>query len=136
MAIAYSDLTADPTRQTRYQSFAANQVNYALGENPYGRSYMLGFGNNPMRAVHHSTAYAPTAGWANFNPSSPLYQPYPQHILYGGLLGGPGQQDQFTEDVTNYITNEVAIDYNAGLTGVLARLYATKGGNPLTNFPS
>jgi Glycosyl hydrolase family 9/Legume lectin domain/PA14 domain len=136
MAIAYSDLTPDTTRQTRYQSFAANQVNYALGENPYGRSYMLGFGNNPMRAVHHSTAYAPTAGWANFNPTSPLYQPFPRYTLYGGLLGGPGQQDQFTEDVTNYVTNEVAIDYNAGLTGVLARLYATKGGNPLTNFPT
>ncbi|MBD2327710.1 glycoside hydrolase family 9 protein [Alkalinema sp. FACHB-956] len=131
VALAYSDLVSDTAVKSRYENFAVRQVNYALGDNPYGRSYMLGFGANPMTSVHHSTANGPWAGWNQFTSSTK-----PRHILYGALLGGPNQQDGFTEDMTNYQTNEVAIDYNAGLTGALARLYSLYGGNPLASFPA
>ena len=39
------------------------------------------------------------------------------------------------DDRTNYITNEVALDYNAGFTGALARAVMQYGGQPLANFP-
>jgi hypothetical protein len=39
------------------------------------------------------------------------------------------------DDRTNYVTNEVALDYNAAFTGALARLAQQYGGAPLANFP-
>jgi endoglucanase len=132
IALAYSDQITDPGLKQRYLDFARAQVNYALGDNPYNRSYVLGFGSNPMQSVHHSTAFGRADGWDSFNSATK-----PRHILYGGLLGGPDVQDKFTEDVTNYVTNEVALDYNAGYTGAIARLAKLYGGgSALTNFPT
>ena len=34
--------------------FAASQINYILGDG--GRSYMVGFGNNPPQRAHHEAA--------------------------------------------------------------------------------
>ena len=39
------------------------------------------------------------------------------------------------DDRTNYITNEVALDYNAGFTDARARAVMQYGGQPLANFP-
>ena len=46
----------------------------------------------------------------------------PFQILYGALVGGPNQNDQYTDDRGDYIANEVACDYNAGWQGTLAAL--------------
>ena len=43
-------------------------------------------------------------------------------ILYGALVGGPNENDQYTDDRGDYIANEVACDYNAGWQGTLAAL--------------
>ncbi|NEQ86714.1 MAG: glycosyl hydrolase family 9, partial [Moorea sp. SIO2I5] len=39
--------------------------------------------------------------------------------------GGPSEPDDnaYVDDRTNYAINEVALDYNAGFTGALARMY-------------
>ena len=37
----------------RYRDFGRQQVDYILGANPGGRSYVVGFGNNPPRNPHH-----------------------------------------------------------------------------------
>lgn len=42
------------------------------------------------------------------------------HTLYGAMVGGPGQVDDYTDDRGNYVNNEVACDYNAGLQGAVA----------------
>jgi len=56
--------------------------------------------------------------------------------LYGALAGGPLEpNDEFEDDRSDFIANEVATDYNACFTGNLVRLYSEYGGNPLTNFP-
>ncbi|NER84336.1 MAG: glycosyl hydrolase family 9, partial [Leptolyngbya sp. SIO1D8] len=57
------------------------------------------------------------------------------NILFGALVGGPSSPDDFAyeDSRTNYITNEVALDYNAGFTGALARMVDTFGGNPLSD---
>ena len=41
---------------------------------------------------------------------------------------GPGDDDSYVDVRTDYIKNEVAVDYNAGFTGALAALNA----NPFT----
>jgi len=35
-------------------------MDYILGKNPEGRSYMVGFGNNPPTQAHHRGASVPT----------------------------------------------------------------------------
>ena len=44
------------------------------------------------------------------------------HVLDGALVGGPDQHDTYVDDRSNYKTNEVACDYNAGFQSALAGL--------------
>ena len=53
--------------------------------------------------------------WSTFASSDPN-----PHILYGALVGGPDANDVYVDDRTDYVTNEVACDYNAGFQGALA----------------
>jgi endoglucanase len=38
------------------------------------------------------------------------------------LVGGPDSNDNYNDDRTNYVSNEVATDYNAGFQGAVAGL--------------
>jgi hypothetical protein len=58
-----------------------------------------------------------------------------RHILYGALCGGPGADDSYNDDITDYTRNEVTDDYNAGFVGALAKMYSMYGGEPLANWP-
>ena len=42
------------------------------------------------------------------------------NILYGALIAGPALNGTYTDDRTDYVSNEVATDYNAGFQGALA----------------
>ncbi|MEM1297609.1 MAG: glycoside hydrolase family 9 protein, partial [Verrucomicrobiota bacterium] len=126
-AFVYADNVADPSG--RYSSFAASQINYMLGNNPDSRSYLCGFGNNPPINPHHRTAHG---AWSNNLQGPPVNS---RHVLYGALVGGPNASDEYTDDRGNYITNEVALDYNAGFQGALARMYLDNGGFIDPNFP-
>jgi endoglucanase len=131
VALAYSDWlrTRDSARATTYHDFAVRQIDYALGDNPRGASYEAGFGVNPPRNPHHRTAHG---SWAD-SITDPVAS---RHVLYGALVGGPSAaNDAYTDDRSNYTMNEVALDYNAGFTGALARLYGEYGGAPLASFP-
>jgi endoglucanase len=55
----------------------------------------------------------------------PSGQPNPQ-VLHGALVGGPDRQDNFVDDRTDYIQNEVATDYNAGFQSAVAALQKLK----------
>jgi endoglucanase len=131
VALTYSDWlkARDSVRATRYHDFAVRQIGYALGDNPRKSSYVVGFGANPPRNPHHRTAHG---SWAD-SITEPVTN---RHVLYGALVGGPsGPNDAYTDDRSNYTMNEVALDYNAGFTSALGRLYAEYGGSPLTSFP-
>ncbi len=129
MAFIYADRVGDVG--TRYRDFAKAQINYMLGDNPNSRSYVVGFGNNPPINPHHRAAHG---SWSN-NISNPVNN---RHVLYGALVGGPSAASDtaYTDDRTNYVTNEVALDYNAGFTGALARMASEYGGAPLAGFPA
>ncbi len=129
VALVYSDViaTENPTKSTTYRDFGISQINYALGDNPNNRSYVVGYGVNPPINPHHRTAHG---SWAN----SIGVPDDNRHILYGALVGGPGSpNDEYVDDRGDYIANEVACDYNAGFTGALARLITLYGGTPQTN---
>jgi len=128
LALVYSDQLTDPVKKQRYHDFAKKQIDYALGANPRNSSYVVGFGNNSPRNVHHRTAHGSWSDNINDPPTS-------RHILYGALVGGPDTSDNYTDNRGDFTKNEVATDYNAGFTGALARLYSEFGGQPLANFP-
>src|SRR5690606_4995682 len=103
--------------------------NYALGQNPLNRSFVVGFGTNAPRNPHHRTAHG---SWTD-SLSSPADN---RHILYGALVGGPmTANDQYTHHRNDYVMNAVATDYIAGFTSALARLVGEFGGTPIGNFP-
>lgn len=114
----------------RYRDFALRQIRYMLGDNPRRSSYVVGFGVNPPRNPHHRAAHGSTTN----NINDPVEN---RHILYGALVGGPSAPDDnaYVDDRTNYISNEVALDYNAAFTGALAALVEEHGGTPLADFP-
>jgi endoglucanase len=128
LALVYSDQLSDATKKQRYHDFAVRQINYALGQNPRNSSYVVGFGVNPPRNVHHRTGHG---SWSD-NINDPVTS---RHILYGALVGGPDTNDAYTDNRQDFTKNEVATDYNAGFTSALARLYQEFGGQPLANFP-
>ena len=115
----------DQARQKAYLTFAESQCNYALGSS--GRSFVVGFGENAPQHPHHRTAQG---SWCD-NMNEPGSH---RHTLYGALVGGPDANDGYDDSVSNYTTNEVADDYNAGFTGLLAYMYSKYHGQTLKDF--
>ncbi|XP_069943511.1 uncharacterized protein [Cherax quadricarinatus] len=102
------------------RSWGQGQINYILGDT--GRSFVVGYGVNPPKRPHHRSSSCPSMpgschdGWAEKQEG-----PNPQ-TLYGALVGGPSEDDTYTDDRIDYIHNEVACDYNAAFVGALAAL--------------
>lgn len=102
-----------------FREFARKQIHYMLGNS--GRSFMVGFGNNPPERPHHRSSSCPLSPapctWDNFNSPAPNPQ-----TLYGALVGGPGKNDEYVDNRKDFIKNEVATDYNAGFQSAVAGL--------------
>ncbi|XP_051182138.1 endoglucanase 15 [Lolium perenne] len=116
-------------------AFVKSQVNYILGDNPRGTSYMVGYGLNYPRQVHHRGAsivsiktdpsfvncqegYSSWYGKQSGNPN----------LLEGAIVGGPDEYDDFADERNNYEQTEAATYNSAPLLGVLARLAGACGG--------
>ncbi|MBV9380610.1 MAG: cellulose binding domain-containing protein, partial [Streptosporangiaceae bacterium] len=81
------------------------------------------------RYPHNSTAHD---SWAD-NLTTPAQT---RHLDYGLLVGGPSSNnDQYTDQRSNYQETEGALDYNALFSGDLAALTQQYGGTPAANFP-
>ena len=126
LAVTYSNSDVCPKdKKNTYHDFAVDQINYCLGST--GFSYEIGFGDDYPVHPHHRTSQG--------SPSNNMNDPADaRHILCGALVGGPDANDGYTDEVSNYTTNEVADDYNAGFVGALAALYAEYGGQTLVNY--
>ncbi len=131
LAFVYSDWVSDPAKQKNARSFAEKQILYMLGDNPRNSSYVIGFGNNPPQHPHHRTSHGSWADSQNVPENH-------RHILYGALVGGPSSTDAYTDSIGDYVSNEVATDYNAGFTGALAKMMILhgQGRQPLPTFPA
>ncbi|AWB46889.1 endoglucanase [Paenibacillus sp. CAA11] len=130
LAFVYADWETDPVKKQTARSFAEKQILYMLGDNPRNSSYVVGYGNNSPQHPHHRTAHG---SWAD-SQSVPSEH---RHVLYGALVGGPSKTDAYTDSIGDYVSNEVAIDYNAAFTGALAKMAILhgKGQEPLAQFP-
>ncbi|XP_077869188.1 endoglucanase E-4-like [Saccoglossus kowalevskii] len=106
-------------RRTPYRQFAKDQLHYILGDT--GRSYVCGFGENPPVQPHHRSSSCPDlpekCAWNSFGSPDPNPQ-----ILYGALVGGPDENDDYEDARADYYKNEVTLDYNAGMQSAVAGL--------------
>jgi endoglucanase len=109
------------TRDDRYRDAALSNLDYLLGRNGTGYSFLTGFGDRTPRFLHHRPSEA-----------DGLAEPVP------GLLAGgpnPGQQDRcsyasdlpgksYVDDTCSYASNEIAINWNAPLVYLAGALEA------------
>ncbi|KAL0763997.1 endoglucanase 23-like [Brassica napus] len=102
------------------------QVDYVLGDNPAKLSYMVGYGDQYPRQIHHRGASIPSVkvqrnafgcllGWNIFKSPNP-----DPNILVGAVIGGPDVDDSFIGKRTNASDTEPTTYINAPLVGVFA----------------
>ena len=124
LCLVYGKINADKstTDVGKVKEFGRDQINTMLGDESKGeRSYVVGYGFNYPKKPHHRSSSCPTTGSCTWDQ---LYAegPNPQ-ILYGALVGGAKDESgNYVDDRDDYISNEVAVDYNAGFQSALAGL--------------
>jgi endoglucanase len=140
-ALVYrKNFPSDP-ESSQFTDWAMGQMNYLMGDNPAKWSYIVGFGSNVpyvgsevgggATAASHPHQGGAQGSLTN-NQSVPLTD---NHILWGALVGGPSSSDQPDDVTTDFVLNEVAVDYNAALVGALAGLYQYYGqSQAMTSF--
>ncbi|XP_077226706.1 endoglucanase 19-like [Tasmannia lanceolata] len=116
-------------------AFAQSQMDYILGDNPRATSYMVGYGSNYPRQVHHrassivsikvNPSFVSCRGGYNTWYSRKMSDP---NLLVGAIVGGPDAYDNFADERDNYEQTEPATYNNAPLLGILSRLSSGKGG--------
>ncbi|KAJ0029916.1 hypothetical protein Pint_13659 [Pistacia integerrima] len=112
-------------------AFAKQQIDYVLGKNPEGRSYMVGFGKNPPTQAHHRGASVPKT-IANSNVSCSMSfvywyskdEPNPNELT-GAIVGGPDRSDRFIDKRWDSSNTEPCTYVNSAAVGVLAKLAAS-----------
>lgn len=101
-------------------------MDYILGSNPLGMSYMVGYGKKfPQRIHHRASSLPPSAshperipcagGNKYFQSSSPN-----PNLLVGAVVGGPDIKDSFADSRADYVYSEPTTYINAPLVGLLA----------------
>ena len=86
-------------REEEGKIFAESQINYILGDT--GRSYVVGWGENPPTHCFHKAARCPDP--PAVCDSNTIDNPGPNpHVVHGALVGGPDKNDNFENDQTTY----------------------------------
>ncbi|XP_042428260.1 endoglucanase 16-like [Zingiber officinale] len=114
-------------------SFVKVQVDYMLGSNPLGMSYMVGFGRKYPKRVHHRAAS--TISYKKDGSFIGCAQGYDKwfgrrkenpNILIGAIVGGPNAKDRFKDMRENYMQTEACTYNTAPMVGVFAKLHHLK----------
>lgn len=102
------------------------QVDYILGDNPMGMSYMVGYGSRYPRRIHHRGSSLPSVeahpARIACKAGSRYYQtPNPNpNLLVGAVVGGPNISDAFPDSRQIFQQSEPTTYINAPLVGLLA----------------
>ncbi|CAK9263401.1 unnamed protein product [Sphagnum jensenii] len=110
------------------RSFAAIQADYVLGVNPLQQSFMVGYGSNYPKMVHHRGASIPNDGtiftckdgfvWYNATTPNP-------NVAIGAVVGGPFLNDTYVDSRENAGQNEPTTYNSAAMAGLAAGLSNT-----------
>ncbi|KAL3525286.1 hypothetical protein ACH5RR_013658 [Cinchona calisaya] len=135
LAVVYSDYMFWSGTSTLYcngeqyepmdlRNFAISQANYVLGNNPMKLSYLVGFGNDYPKYVHHRGASIPADAntgckngfkWLNSTAPNP-------NVAIGALVGGPFLNDTYMDSRNNIVQAEPTTYNSAFIVGVLSGL--------------
>jgi endoglucanase len=121
VALAY-----DFTKQRKYLDGVASGIDYLLGRNPLGQSYVTGYGEKPLKNPHHrfwahqaSAKYpSPPPGVLSGGPNSSVDDPYSK----AAGLKGCAPEKCFVDHIEAYSVNEITINWNAPLAWLAAWL--------------
>ncbi|MBN2737384.1 MAG: glycoside hydrolase family 9 protein [Spirochaetales bacterium] len=113
-------------RASSKSEWAKGQMTYIMGDNPMNRCYIVGYSDISAKFPHHRAASGTSMAE---DPDDHRF------VLYGALVGGPGQNDEHKDVTADYIYNEVTIDYNAAFVGACAGLYHFYGDSSMQITP-
>ncbi|KAI3873636.1 hypothetical protein MKX03_021689 [Papaver bracteatum] len=124
-------------------TFAKSQVDYILGDNPMGMSYLVGFGYRYPKRVHHRgasiVAYKRSKGFIGctqgYDDWYSRNKPNPNKVI-GALVGGPDIHDNFNDHRGNYAQTEACTYNTAPLVGIFAKLHQLEEGKNTSQFSS
>ncbi len=118
-------LSATKNSSADYSAWAKGQMTYLLGQNPANTCFVVGYASNSAKNPHHRAA----SGYNSYDEMGKNTQSGPNaKTLVGALVGGPTNAGgAYQDSLQDYVANEVAIDYNAGLVGAAAGLYSIYG---------
>lgn len=124
LALVYDKHHGDTA--SKYGDWAKSQMDYLLGENPINRCYIVGYSDISAKYPHHRAA----SGFSKCEDTGEQ-----RYVLYGALVGGPGSSDEHIDITSDYIYNEVTIDYNAAFVGACAGQYHFFGDSSMQVTP-
>ncbi|KAL5721472.1 cellulase [Ranunculus cassubicifolius] len=111
--------------------FAQSQADYILGKNPKSMSYLVGYGASYPVHIHHRGASIvsesilhSTVGCVQGFESWYHRQEGNPNVLFGALVGGPNNRDEFIDNRDNYEQTEPTISGTAPLIGLFSRLHS------------
>ena len=109
------------------------QVDYILGNNPSGMSYMVGYGNKFPRYIHHRGSSLPSIdkhpAHINCEDGRSYFasnRPNP-NLLIGAIVGGPDINDSYNDSRANPAHSEKTTYKNAPVVGILAYFKSVMG---------
>ncbi|XP_062185398.1 endoglucanase 11-like isoform X2 [Phragmites australis] len=134
MAVSKHTFSCQSLRVTSksLRALAKKQVDYILGVNPQGMSYMVNYGARWPQRIHHRASSMPSVA---SHPAHIGCQEGFQSYFYAGganpnvhtgaVVGGPDEHDAFSDDRGDYARSEPTTYTNAPLVGCLAYLAGT-----------
>lgn len=113
------------TRNANYLNFALANLDYLLGRNAVGYSFVTGFGDKPVMKPHHRPSVAdgieaPVPGLLSGGPNGNA----PRQDKCTGYVPNAPADETFIDESCSYASNEIAINWNAPLVYLAAALDA------------
>ncbi|XP_003564003.2 endoglucanase 16 [Brachypodium distachyon] len=111
-------------------SEAKAQVDYVLGSNPRGMSYLVGYGAKyPTRVHHRAASIVPYKDAKAFIGCAQGFDDWfgrrsaNPNVVVGAIVGGPDRKDRFRDDRDNYMQTEACTYNTAPMVGIFAMLH-------------
>ncbi|KAJ1258832.1 hypothetical protein BS78_10G105300 [Paspalum vaginatum] len=110
-------------------ALARAQVDYVLGSNPRGMSYLVGYGARfPARVHHRAASIVPYKRSKEFIGCAQGFDDWfvrkaaNPNVVVGAIVGGPDRRDRFRDHRDNYMQTEACTYNTAPMVGMFAML--------------
>jgi len=129
------------TRDSLYLQGARAHLDYLVGMNPLGRSFVTGMGTRPPMDPHHRPSEAdgvaePVPGLLVGGPTDVGADIGTESWQCSDYRSAKGVAYSWTDNRCSYATNEIAINWNAVLAGLSGELAAVQLGLRPTGIPT